>query len=625
MNSASKYIFFASIAIGITQPIVAETAAFKAYGYQCVFYPATTSLGSKIYLTTYDGSSVWPLNDNNTISSELKPSFIGSSTYRADYLAADSSVFEHGTISLNMPTTDSDGNGVFDWLQQDMAVNTAIVTGTSTVHWLAAGAVSGNATIFGQMTRQAGSNSGTYSMTYNISGLGTIVATGTWEVGYWQGSITYGNGSYAVSSSMLGNGGASTTIAGSSTYSSSGTDTLQLGSIQLTDGIGTISMPTSSLTRSGNVYSTRVSLDDGKYTTSWDDYVDWFVVITDTNDVDSDGVPDFTDTSNNIVASSTSPGTPPVDESYQSSVSSASPGAPGGITRDFNNDGNDDVILFNTSTNELYVANLESNSSWTGTEKNSKISIFAADGDGASWDSPAAADFNMDGYLDIVLQHKEIGVVNVAQMSSSGTWDGTKWSFYTSNLYSEGAGWRARATGDFNGDTKPDIVFQHDTTGDVFVCYVTSTAEWALPTASSITGRYLLSEAKQGFKVYPWIVRGSGDFNGDGQMDLVFQNNDTSDVYTTYLSSTGEWNYGLGRYIYSTAHQGASAGSWQIKASGDFNNDGFPDLTFQNGNSKDIFIIYLTNNTSEWNQGTMGGRYLISSGNSTNYIVAGPN
>ncbi len=327
-----------------------------------------------------------------------------------------------------------------------------------------------------------------------------------------------------------------------------------------------------------------------------------------------------------IASTFSSPGTPPTDESFQSSVPSTSPGSPGGISRDFNNDGNDDVVLFDSSTNEMYVANLDGNTSWTGTGDNDKISIFAADGDGALWYAPAAADFNTDGFIDVVLQNKTSGRVNVAQMSSAGTWDGTKWSFYTSDLFdANGVGWRARATGDFNGDTKPDIVFQHDTTGDVFVCYVTATEEWVLPTESAVSGRYLLSEAVQGFKINPWMVRASGDFNGDGQMDLVFQNDDTSDVYTTYLAPSGEWTYGVGRYIYSTKHQGASAGAWQTKASGDFNGDGFPDLAFQNGNSKDIFIIYLTDYTSEWNQPIMGGRYLITSGTSANYTVLGAN
>ena len=34
---------------------------------------------------------------------------------------------------------------------------------------------------------------------------------------------------------------------------------------------------------------------DGNPDTSWGDYIDWHVVVTDTNDADSDGVPDFTD------------------------------------------------------------------------------------------------------------------------------------------------------------------------------------------------------------------------------------------------------------------------------------------------------------------------------------------
>ena len=49
------------------------------------------------------------------------------------------------------------------------------------------------------------------------------------------------------------------------------------------------------LTRKGNTYSGFAKAVDGEPATSWADYVDWFVEVTDLNDGDTDGVPDFTD------------------------------------------------------------------------------------------------------------------------------------------------------------------------------------------------------------------------------------------------------------------------------------------------------------------------------------------
>jgi hypothetical protein len=48
------------------------------------------------------------------------------------------------------------------------------------------------------------------------------------------------------------------------------------------------------LKRSGNKYSGYLKALDGDTDTSWADYVDWYVEVTDLNDANSDGVPDFT-------------------------------------------------------------------------------------------------------------------------------------------------------------------------------------------------------------------------------------------------------------------------------------------------------------------------------------------
>jgi hypothetical protein len=275
---------------------VTKTATLKAYGLHASLLPALASHGATIYFTTYDGSSSWPLNDQTAVSSELKPSYIGSSIFRADYLAAteSSGVYEHGTVSLNMPSVDADGNGVHDWLQKDMAVN-APFSGSSAVHWKAAGVQSGSSSITGRITRSAGSSSGTYSTTYAIAGVGTVTATGTWYVGYWGGTVTYSGDYYGVDITTLNGEGQTLNLSGFAGYSNPSENQLQFGDIQLTDGSDVLQIVGSTLNRSGNSYTANMKAVDGDPDTSWGDYIDWHVVVTDTNDADSNGVPDFTD------------------------------------------------------------------------------------------------------------------------------------------------------------------------------------------------------------------------------------------------------------------------------------------------------------------------------------------
>ena len=272
-----------------------NSAEIKAYGIHAALLPATASHGGTIYFTSYDGASTWPLNDQNTVSSEFKPASDGSSVFRADYMVGSASlgVYEHGTVSLNMPTTDTDSNQVFDWLQKDMAVD-ATFSGSSEVHWLAPGASSANANITGRITRSAGSSSGTYTTTYSISGV-TITAQGTWWVGYWNGNVTYDGENYGVNITSTESGGATMNLTGSATYSTPSKNQLQFDDIKLTEGSDELTILGSTLNRSLNTYSAQFKAVDGGPNTSWSDFVDWHVVVTDTNDADSDGVPDFTD------------------------------------------------------------------------------------------------------------------------------------------------------------------------------------------------------------------------------------------------------------------------------------------------------------------------------------------
>ena len=106
----------------LAQNCWAKTANVKAYGMQFSVTPTQTSEGTTIYITTYDGSSSYPQQDNPSgfISNEFRQESPGSSVFLADYLAGDLyGIKEYGSISYNISNTDVDGNGVPDWLQKE--------------------------------------------------------------------------------------------------------------------------------------------------------------------------------------------------------------------------------------------------------------------------------------------------------------------------------------------------------------------------------------------------------------------------------------------------------------------------------------------------------------------------
>ena len=73
--------------------------------------------------------------------------------------------------------------------------------------------------------------------------------------------------------------------------------------------------------------------------------------------------------------------------------------------------------------------------------------------------------------------------------------------------------WRISAVADFNGDTLRDLVFQHQGDGRLAV--------WLMNRHAQVSG-LALSPAQ--VPDLNWKVRGAGDFNGDLKPDLIWQN-----------------------------------------------------------------------------------------------------
>ena len=99
-----------------------------------------------------------------------------------------------------------------------------------------------------------------------------------------------------------------------------------------------------------------------------------------------------------------------------------------------------------------------------------------------------------------------------------------------------GPSWHAAGAGDFNGDGNADILWQNDDG---------TPAIWLMNGTSFIGGGGLANPGPS------WHVAGAGDFNGDGNADILWQNDDGTPAIwlmngTSFIGGGGLANPGPG-------------------------------------------------------------------------------
>jgi formylglycine-generating enzyme required for sulfatase activity len=171
----------------------------------------------------------------------------------------------------------------------------------------------------------------------------------------------------------------------------------------------------------------------------------------------------------------------------------------------------------------------------------------------------ASGDFNGDGKADLIFQHAD-GTLAIWRMSRT--------SLESASLLdpsnSGDRNWRVAAAGDLSRDGKPDLVFQH-TDGTLAAWYMDGI---------KLGSTALFNPKNPGDS--RWRVAGLGHFNADGRLDLVFQHDD---------GTLGVWFLDGVTLTQSAVFSPPNPGSsWRLASTVDRNGDGKPDLLFQHTN-----------------------------------------
>ncbi|MDX1952458.1 MAG: Ig-like domain-containing protein, partial [Verrucomicrobiota bacterium] len=268
------------------------------------------------FFTSFDGTANLPAENTH----ELRPRPGVAGVYETDYRTYSdpngANLQEYGNIRINLPTTDSDANGLPDWMQGNLGIDTGI-TGT-----IIADATGDNThvnpeSLTGNFQRSAGSASGTFVFTFNFAG-SLMSYQGNWGLPNFSGSISYTRSpnQMVLTYNFVDPVGSAYEVKSTNQFTVLNANQIQLPQHLLVGPNNIFHVVNSTvLTRFGNRYVGNIQFQTNSFSTAAPDFITWYIEIVDAvNDTDGDSIPDLSDSFGLAPSIITPPATQSVNE-----------------------------------------------------------------------------------------------------------------------------------------------------------------------------------------------------------------------------------------------------------------------------------------------------------------------
>ncbi len=156
------------------------------------------------------------------------------------------------------------------------------------------------------------------------------------------------------------------------------------------------------------------------------------------------------------------------------------------------------------------------------------------------------------------------------------------------------SGWTIQGVGDFTGDGNADILWQNSTTGAVNL--------WEMDGSTIVSNDYISAVTPSS----DWKMQFLGDFNGDGKTDILWQNSATGAVDLWIMN---------GSTITSNDFVGSVGpnSDWTIQGVGDYASNGNTDILWRNSTTgaADLWLMNGTQISSNAYVGTVDNSWQI--------------
>ncbi|MEI6568280.1 MAG: FG-GAP-like repeat-containing protein, partial [Verrucomicrobiota bacterium] len=247
---------------------------------------------------------------------------------------------------------------------------------------------------------------------------------------------------------------------------------------------------------------------------------------------------------------------------------------------DANGDGKADLFWQNRLTGDVYLMYMDGLSPVFTATASIPASKKIYSEPNPDWQIVLAADLNQDGVTDLLWHNKADGRVFSMYLDATGAVKSTSAVIYTEKALD----WAPVAFGNFSKVTNgTDIVWYNHASGAVYLMPLGADGK---PTAA---GKIIYTEANTA-----WKLVAAADFNNDGNVDLLWWNNTTGQVYLLLLdSSFAKISTDAGKGVSGVIYTEKVVTGFVPVAVGDYNGDGYTDILWRNQVTGQVYMMFM--------------------------------